>query len=99
MRCAVECAYVFLSFCSELYVCRVFLSFYVTFLRLFLKILSFLFVVLKIMHIFVLLLNEDVSLIKLYDYGIRNVFFGSVGVFSSDENLYGVKGVEEQLLN
>ena len=63
------------------------------------KILSFLFVVLKIMYIFVLLLNEDVSLIKLYDYGIRNVFFGSVGVFSSDENLYGVKGVEEQLLN
>ena len=63
------------------------------------KILSFLFVILKNMHIFVLLLNEDVSLIKLYDYGIRIIYFGSVGVFSSDENLYGVKGVEEQLLN
>ena len=57
------------------------------------------FVVLKIMYIFVLLLNEDVSLIKLYDYGFRIIFFRSVGVFSSDENLYGVKGVEKQLLN
>ena len=47
------------------------------------KILSFLFVILKIMYIFVLLLNDDVSLIKIYDYGTRIIFFGSVDVFSS----------------
>ena len=47
------------------------------------KFLSFMFVILKIMHIFVLLLNEDVSLIKIYDYGTRIIFFGSVDVFSS----------------
>lgn len=41
------------------------------------------FVILKMMHIFVLLLNEDVSLIKIYDYGTRIIFFGSVDVFSS----------------
>ena len=62
------------------------------------KFLSFLFVILKIMYIFVLLLNEDVSLIKIYDYGTRINFFGSVDVFSG-KDLCGSKGFEKQLLN
>lgn len=47
-----------MSFCSDLYVLDVFLSLCMKKLHLFLKNISFLFVVLKIMHIFVLLLNE-----------------------------------------
>lgn len=58
------------------------------------KFLLFLFVILKIMHIFVLLLNEDVLLIKIYDYGTRINFFSGVDVFSC-KNLCRGKRVEK----
>ncbi len=89
-----KCKHITLTFYCYIDIKSIILSAYKTFLYYYLIFSLFLFDSLK-NNVYTCIVNkEDVSLIKYYDYGTRIIYFGSVSVFSSNSNLYGVKKIE-----